>query len=170
MKRSQLELTVVHTKRTRSDASSDFMPISSFQHLPNEVFLQIVGFLDLYEITNAFLGISQRFDSLLLCLTHLSLTIARDSQSFNKERISQYAASITRLVIDKAQNFVFASMAFTNIRSLVVKYGTQKQYDSIRPCHFPLLQYLHITDGKHSYSLKSEFLSKFIVTHECLSI
>lgn len=133
-------------KRLRIDVDTKPKTISFLEQLPNEVFLQIFALLDLSEIVNAFSGMNKRFDSLISNLKYLSQVMSRNSIPMKDEMLHQYTSSIVRLVVDRMSKFSLTSVTLNNVRSLTIKYGSQTQYDDVRPSNFPLLEYLHIDD------------------------
>ncbi|CAF4079505.1 unnamed protein product, partial [Rotaria magnacalcarata] len=124
-------------------------------HFPNEIFLLIFEFLDLYAIVNAFSGINKHYDSLLSSLKSVTLAVPSNGNVFIEKNLRQYSTSIVYLVMDRVPKFTFTSVTLTNVRSLTIKCGTQIQYDSVRPCNFPLLEYFHLEDYPNPVSKKS---------------
>jgi hypothetical protein len=57
-----------------------------------------------------------------------------------------FPTQICRLIIKYSPNVDFTSLI--NLRSLTIKYGTRAQLDGIRPEDFPMLEILHIRNGK----------------------
>ncbi|CAF2218298.1 unnamed protein product [Rotaria magnacalcarata] len=155
MSRSLSESTVVPVKRARRVIDKELKNISSLDHFPNEIFLLIFEFLDLYAIVNAFSGINKHYDSLLSSLKSVTLAVPSNGNVFIEKNLRQYSTSIVYLVMDRVPKFTFTSVTLTNVRSLTIKCGTQIQYDSVRPCNFPLLEYFHLEDYPNPVSKKS---------------
>jgi hypothetical protein len=122
----------------------------SLERLPNEIFFQIFGFLPFRELVSAFSGLNSYIDSIIRCVTGLSHVVKYNiAESVNLLHL--FATQISRLVIIRAETVDFTSLI--NLRSLILRYGTPSQFDSIRPQHFPMLEILHIYDGEPRKSL-----------------
>ncbi len=96
------------------------------EHLPVEIFLQIFGLLPLRKIATTFFGLNSYIDSIIRSVRGVSHLVSYDDVN---------AIKLVEMV-----DFT----ALINLRSLVLKYGTQAQFNSIRPQHFPTLEILYI--------------------------
>jgi len=121
--------------------SNDNIRPTLLEHLPVEIFQQIFVLLSLQEIVTAFLGLNSHIDSIIRSLKDISHTVrCNDVTAINLLHL--FSTQISHLVIVNAKTVNFTSLI--NLRSLILKYGTDAQFDSIRPQHFPMLNSLHI--------------------------
>ncbi len=111
------------------------------EHLPTEIFLQIFGFFQLRDIVTTFSGLNSYIDSLIRLIRDASHEVKyNDVDGINL--LQSFPAQIGRLVIFSVEKADFTSLI--HLRSLTLKYGTQAQFNIIRPLHFPLLEILHV--------------------------
>jgi hypothetical protein len=111
------------------------------EHLPVEIFQQVFVLLPLQEIVTAFLGLNSHIDSIIRSLKNISHTVRpTDDKAINILHL--FPTQISHLIIVNVRTVDFTSLI--NLRSLILKYGTDAQFDSIRPQHFPMLKNLHI--------------------------
>ena len=111
------------------------------EDLPPEIFQQIFTFLSLRELFTAFSGLNSHIDSVIRLVRDASLLVKyNDIEAVNLLQL--FSDKISRLVVVNVEMGDFTSLI--NLRSLTLKYGTEKQFDSIRPQYFPMLEILHI--------------------------
>ena len=116
-----------------------------FEHLPTEILHQIFAMLSLRELVQAFSGLNFYMNSVIRSIRGLSHTVK--CNEFDTIGLVQlFPLQITRLAIAYTKSLDFSSLI--HLRSLILRYGTPAQFDSIRPQHFPLLEILRIYDGK----------------------
>lgn len=116
-----------------------------FEYLPTEIFLQIFAFLPFRDIVTAFFDLNSYINSVIRLVKDASHVVKHnDVDGINL--LNLFPTQIGRLIIINAENADFTTLI--NLRSLTLKYGTQKQFDSILPQHFPMLEILHIRGNK----------------------
>jgi hypothetical protein len=126
---------------TTSNASGDNIRPMLLEDLPTEIFLQVFTFFSLEELFKAFSGLNSHIDSVIRLVRGASHVVKyNDVEAINLLQL--FSAKISRLVVINVEMVDFTSLI--NLRSLTLKYGTEKQYDSIRPQYFPMLEILHI--------------------------
>ncbi|CAF3918142.1 unnamed protein product [Rotaria sp. Silwood2] len=126
--------------------SNDNTFSTSLEHLPTEIFLQVFGLLPLQEIVTAFSGLNSYIDSVIQSVIGASHVVRySDAEAINS--LHFFPTQIIRLIIVNVEIADFT--ALINLRSLTLKYGTQEQFNSIRPQYFPMLEILHIK-GLHT--------------------
>ncbi len=125
--------------------SVDKTRLASFEQLPTEIFLQIFAFLPLQELVAAFYGLNFYIDSIIRSVRVASLVV-RNNDADAIQLLQLFPTQIGRLLALNAEMLDFTSLI--NLRSLILKYGTPAQFNSIRPQHFPMLEILHIYGGE----------------------
>jgi hypothetical protein len=121
--------------------SSDKTFSTSLEQLPVEIFLQIFALLSFQEIVTAFSALNSHID--LIIRSMRDVTHAVKYNNANAINLLQLLpACIGHLIIVNVEMIDFTS--FINLRSLTLKYGTQRQFDTIRPQYLPMLEILHI--------------------------
>ena len=118
---------------------------TTLEQLPTEIFLQIFVFLSLREFFTAFSGLNSYVDSIIRCVQNTS-HIVKFNDTTNLRLLQLFPTQIARLTIVDTEEADFKSL--TNLRTLILKYGTYSQFCDIRPSHFPMLEILHIYIGK----------------------
>jgi hypothetical protein len=116
-----------------------------FEPFPTEIFLQIFTFFSLQELLTAFSGLNSYIDSVIRLVRNVS-HVVRHNDIDGMNLLQSFPTNIVRLVIVNFEIIDFTSLI--NLRSLTLKYGTETQFDSIRPQYFPLLEILHIKGNK----------------------
>ncbi|CAF0742918.1 unnamed protein product [Adineta ricciae] len=115
-------------------ATDKIFPLES---LPNEVFIGIFQFLHPSHLFQAFYNLNCRFNYLLQSLSWLTLNLTTNSYS-NDESFP----FIRILIINRAINIDFNQ--FLHIRSLILRYPTDKLLSQLNHLTFPQLQHLYI--------------------------
>ncbi|CAF1098556.1 unnamed protein product [Adineta steineri] len=111
------------------------------EHLPVEILQQIFGLLPLRDISTAFCGLNLYVDSIIRSMTNAHHIVScNDVNSINLLHL--FPTLISHLVIVNVETVDFTSLR--NLRSLMLKYGTQAQLDSIRPQNYPMLEIFQI--------------------------
>ncbi len=125
--------------------STDNIRPMLLEDLPTELFLEIFTFVSLGEVFTAFSGLNSHIDLVILLIRDASHVVkCNDIEAINILQL--FPAQINRLILINAEMVDFTSL--TNLRSLTLKYGTEKQFDSIRPQYFPILEILYIRGKK----------------------
>jgi len=114
---------------------------SSLEHLPTEIFLQIFDFLSLRELITALFGLNSHINAIIRSVRGTSHVVRYNDVDAIK-LLQLFPIQIGHLTIVNIEMIDFPSLI--NLRSLTLKYGTQIQFDNIRPQHFPMLEILHI--------------------------
>jgi hypothetical protein len=114
---------------------------SLLEHLPVEILLQIFGLLTLREISTTFLGLNSYIDSIIRYVRGATHMVSCNDGNAIK-LLHLLPTLISRVIIVNFEMVDFTSLI--NLRSLILKYGTQAQFNSIRPQHFPMLEILYI--------------------------
>lgn len=122
----------------------------SFEYLPTEIVLQIFTYFSLRELLATFFGLNYHIDSMIRLVRDISHVVKyKDEDAINLLHL--FPTSIIHLIFINAENANFLSL--NNLRSLTLKYGTETQFGTIRPQHFPLLEILHIKGNNLSQTL-----------------
>ena len=133
--------------------SSDKTLPTSLENLPNEFFLQIFGFLSVRELFAAFSGLNSYIDSIIQLTRDLNhVVISNDIDGLNL--LYLYSTQISRLIIVNVEMVDLKSLI--NLRSLRLKYGSNTQFDTIRPENFPILEILHIKGNEQRLAFKKK--------------
>ncbi len=127
---------ILFTNMTTEDRSRTLI-----EHLPTEIFFQIFGFLHLQELVTAFSGLNSHIDSIIRSVRDVSL-IVRYNDTNALKLLQSFSDQIGHLSVLSVETVDLTSLP--NLRSLVLKYGSYAQWDSIRPENMPLLEILHI--------------------------
>lgn len=109
------------------------MTIHRLEDLPNEIFLEIFDYLDLFH---GFIGLNQRLNDLLRILPNLSLYL----QQIQPKLIELFAHRITRLMVDTWQQIDFQQ--FPSLKSLIFHQMSLNHFRQIRWELMPNLLYL----------------------------
>jgi hypothetical protein len=118
---------------------------TSFERLPVEIFLQIFSSLSLQEIVTAFFDLNSYINAIIRCVKDGNHTVAyNDTKAV--DLLHSFPTQFCQLIITYSPAADLTSLI--NLRSLTIKYGTLAQLDGIRPEHFPMLEILHIRNGK----------------------
>jgi hypothetical protein len=126
---------------TTSNMSSDNIRPMLLEDLPTEIFLQIFTFISLGDLFEAFSGLNFHIDSVIRLVRDAKHIVKyNDVEAINLLQL--FSNKISHLVVINVEMVDFTSL--TNLRSITLKYGTEKQFDSIRPQYFPMLEILHI--------------------------
>jgi len=116
-----------------------------FEQLPVEIFLKIFALFSFEEVVKTFSSLNSDVNSRIR-----GISTAASRITYNNTRaigfLCLYPTQIGQLIIIHSPTVDFTSL--NNLRSLTLKYGTQKQFDGIRPQHFPHLKTLHLFDSK----------------------
>lgn len=122
---------------------------TQLEHLPAEVWLKIFAFIPLPQLVPSFLGLNAHIDAIVRSVRRQRHVVrCNDADAVHFLRL--FPATISHLMI---VNSDMADLTpCTNLRSLTLKWGTIAQLDSIRPCHLPLLEVLHIKGKAPSQS------------------
>jgi hypothetical protein len=126
---------------------------SLLEHLPVEILLQIFGLLTLREISTTFLGLNSYIDSIIRYVRGATHMVSCNDGNAIK-LLHLLPTLISRVIIVNFEMVDFTSLI--NLRSLILKYGTQAQFNSIRPQHFPMLEILCIKGNESRQSLAKE--------------
>jgi hypothetical protein len=133
--------------------SSDKILPTSIKNLPTEIFLQILGFLSVRELFAAFSGLNSYIDSIIQLTRDLNhVVISNDIDGLNL--LYLYSTQISRLIIVNVEMIDLTSLI--NLRSLRLKYGSNTQFDTIRPENFPILEILHIKGNEQRLAFKKK--------------
>lgn len=116
-----------------------------FEELPIEIFQEVFSFLTLKEIIKGFYRLNSYIDLIIRSINYASHTIKYKESVYIKFPYA-YELLINRLIIIHADGVNLK--LFTNLRSLTLKYGTEDQFNSIRPQYLPQLEILHIYASK----------------------
>ena len=115
-----------------------------FEHFPVEILLQIFSFFSLRELVATFSGLNTHFDSIVRFVRDGIHTVAYNNLD-DINLLQLFPTQIARLRVANVETVDFSSLV--NLRALTLKYGTNVQFDSVRPQHFPMLEILHV-EGK----------------------
>jgi hypothetical protein len=121
--------------------SSNKTSVLSLEDLPVVIFLQIFASLSLQEIVTAFYALNSHIDSIIRSMRNVSY-IVRFNDVDGLNVLQLFPASIGHLMITNVETIDFTS--FINLRSLKLRYGTQRQFNTIRPQYLPMLEILYI--------------------------
>jgi len=110
-----------------------------FEHLPNELLLDIFEYIDTRDLYQGFWGLNSRFDNILRSLKDLSLIIEKNDPSL----IAIFASRIVRLEINTWHEIDLSH--FSNLQSLILRRTTRNQVTQIRPDVMPNLVYLSLS-------------------------
>jgi len=132
---------------------SDYIPLIpyQFEHLPNEILLEIFDYIRLNDLIRAFYNLNNRFNSILFSSNiHLRILYPNDIEENNINEkiltdfiINQRFISRLQLTHNKAipdQKFINLS----HIRSLILDTPTLTLIEQITPEKLPRLEYLRI--------------------------
>jgi len=120
---------------------------TSLEDLPGEIFLQIFTFFSLRNIVTMFFDLNSYINAMIRLVQDVSLKVEyHDTDAINL--LESFPGQIRHLVINNIENTDF--MLSMNLRSLTLKYGTQAQFNTIRPQYVPLLETLRITGNEQS--------------------
>ncbi|UJR10486.1 hypothetical protein I4U23_014690 [Adineta vaga] len=112
---------------------------SLFEHLPNELILDIYQYLDTRDLYYGFWGLNNRFNTILRSLKNLSLTIEKNDPSL----ISLFASRVIRLEMNTWHEIDLTR--FLNLKVLILHRTTRLQVAQIRPNVLPHLIYLSLS-------------------------
>ena len=118
---------------------------ASLEDLPVEIFGEIFVFLSFRDLVAAFCNLNRHIDSIVRSIGAVNHVIKYDETDVIT--VPQLVpTSITCLVVVHVRDVDFTPLV--NLQSLVLKYGTHAQFNSIRPDHFPNLELLHVSASK----------------------
>ena len=131
-----LKTTIKHATRLLYS----FIDLSTqLEHLPNELFIDIFGYINIKDLYHGLWGLSFRINRLLQSFDRLSYTV----ETINQPMMSVFSNQIVRLVIN-TEDTIDMSL-FPNLRSLTLSKGTQAQLSEIRTKPMPKLVYLSLS-------------------------
>jgi hypothetical protein len=113
--------------------------LSLFEHLPNELLLDVFEYIDTRDLHRGFWGLNSRFDNILRSLKNLSLVIEKNDPSL----IAIFASRIIRLEVNTWHEIDLSR--FRNLQSLKLCHTTRNQVTKIRPDVIPNLVYLSLS-------------------------
>lgn len=149
-------------RETMSENNNDKYEIS-FEHLPVEIVLQIFAYFPFSDLMKTFFGLNTSIDSIIYSMSNLS-EVVRFYDTESIRLLYSFANHIIRLVINDPS---IDLKPFHNLRSLTLKYGSQTQFDSIRPEHHPLLQILRIKGNPLNHEPHLSSILKRLVIFFC---
>ena len=117
---------------------------STFEQLPNELFLNIFNYLNVDHLYNAFWRLNARFNYLFQSYENLCLVLRQETDQLSIER---YARFITRLVIDTPNKCDLTQ--FPNLQSLVLCDSNSNHLLQIQPHIVPKLSHLSFLLGTY---------------------
>jgi hypothetical protein len=126
---------------------SEYKKLSTIEHLPNELFLEIFRFIDVYDLHRGWAKLNKRFRSILHSIPmHAYLKKKHDYIGY-KPYFRYYASQFMYIRIEEVCDIpeTFDVSHFSNIRSLHLGIATPKQYDHITPDNMPYLTHLTVT-------------------------
>jgi len=110
-----------------------------FEHLPNELLLDVFEYIDTQDLYQGFWGLNIRFDNILRSLKNLSLFIEKNDPLL----IAIFASQIVRLEVNTWHEIDLSQ--FSNLKSLKLCRTTRNQVTKIRPDILPNLVYLSLS-------------------------
>jgi hypothetical protein len=110
-----------------------------FEHLPNELLLDVFEYLDIGDLYRSFWGLNNRFDDILRSLKNLSLVIEKNDPLL----IAIFASRIVRLQVNTWHEIDLSR--FSNLKWLKLCRTTRNQVTKIRPDVVPKLVYLSLS-------------------------
>jgi hypothetical protein len=104
-----------------------------FEHLPNELLLDVFDYVDTRDLCHGFWALNSRFDNLLRSLKNLSLIIEKDETSVTLV----FGHQIVRLVVDISDEIDFRQ--YRNLRSLTLVEPIKIHLERIQTGQIPNL-------------------------------
>lgn len=121
--------------------SSENTRSTLFENLSTEIILQIFGFLSLRELVTTFFDLNGCINSVIRLINDANHVVrCNDIDAINI--LQSFPTQIRRLLIVNVESIDFT--ALINLHSLTLKYGTDAQFNSIRPEYMPRLETLYI--------------------------
>ncbi|CAF3890318.1 unnamed protein product [Adineta steineri] len=112
---------------------------TQFEHLANELLIDILNYFCIQDSYKSFWGLNQRFNNLLLVLNKLSVKL---NNKYDRSLAEAVADRIIRLEVDIIYNINWR--LFSNLRSLILGRITFSQSNEIASTKLPNLTYLSI--------------------------
>ena len=141
---------------------SNYIPYR-FEDLPNEIFLEIFGYMKLHDLIRSFYNLNIRFNTILFSSNiHLHILYPDDLEENNLDQkfLANFILNqrfISRLRLSSEKNlFNQKFINFSHIRSLILDTPTSSLIELITSKTFPRLEYLRI-----GYLSNKTQLSKF---------
>jgi hypothetical protein len=113
--------------------------LTLFEHLPNEILLDVFEFIDTGDLYRGFWSLNTRFDDILLSLKNLSLIMEKNDRSL----VAVFASRIARLEVNTWHEIDLSR--FSSLQSLTIRRTTRIQVQQIRPNIIPNLVYLSLS-------------------------
>ena len=112
---------------------------SLFEHLPNELLLDVFEYLDTGDLYRAFWNLNSRFNDMLRSLKDLSLVIEKNDPLL----LAIFASRVVRLEVNTWHEIDLSQ--FSNLKWLKLCRTTRNQVTQIRPNIVPKLVYLSVS-------------------------
>ncbi|CAF1070148.1 unnamed protein product [Adineta ricciae] len=141
---------------------------STIETFPNELFIELFGYLGAYDLYGAFYNLNSRLNLLINSFQHLHLTLDEDWD--NRPRTTPFFSSRVRtLTVNHDEEIDFS--AYKNLRSLKLSRPTEAQCSAIQPYALPYLECLSISNfffSDHTQQLSRLIFSPaFPRLHSC---
>jgi hypothetical protein len=113
-----------------------------FESLPNELIVEICGYLDAREIFQSFYNLNNRFKKLLQSFIHLQLTVSLFDRE-EKKNYQYFFLHIRTLIIERGFNIDLKY--FQNLHCLILHNPKEKIFEQLNNHSLPHIEYLSIT-------------------------